>query len=57
MAAALWSAGRALVTAVALYAQHPVFWRYLPALPAVLLFYYTRRRTLFRLKLGSPLDN
>lgn len=49
LTAAWWSLQRATIQTAGVYLRHPPFWRFLPALPAVWLFYYTRRREILRL--------
>jgi GT2 family glycosyltransferase len=51
--AAFWSAARAGAQTAAVFGSHPAFWRYLRAAPVVWLFYYARRRAIFRLLKNS----
>ena len=47
-AAAIWSAIKASTGVLRVVLPHPPFWRYIRGIPAAWLFYYTRRREVFR---------
>lgn len=47
-AAAIWSAIKATAGVVRVVLPHPPFWRYIRGIPGAWLFYYTRRRDIFR---------